>query len=172
MVRFLSTLPARGATTYWFARSGSLLFLSTLPARGATLRTAISPRLASIFLSTLPARGATGIPTGIKGISVFLSTLPARGATPWARRGCRGWRCYFYPRSPRGERHPRLVQYNNTCLISIHAPREGSDRGQRRAWPLADNFYPRSPRGERHRSTRKRRQMEGISIHAPREGSD
>ena len=56
--------------------------------------------------------------------------------------------------------------------ISIHAPREGSDRKtgkERRATPY---FYPRSPRGERRSSSGRHHQLRPISIHAPREGSD
>ena len=34
---------------------------------------------------------------------------------------------YFYPRSPRGERRAEAQDYKKTLLISIHAPREGSD---------------------------------------------
>ena len=57
--------------------------------------------------------------------SRFLSTLPARGATA------------------------RGIRLNTGVLISIHAPREGSDfQGQAHFW-LVQNFYPRSPRGER-----------------------
>ena len=58
---------------------------------------------------------------------------------------------YFYPRSPRGERPGPLTSSVLKCVISIHAPREGSD-------------------GPRHR--RRRAQDRPISIHAPREGSD
>ena len=55
----------------------------------------------------------------------FLSTLPARGAT----------------------KEPPLTRQQNK--ISIHAPREGSDkRGSKRGGKRA-YFYPRSPRGER-----------------------
>ena len=82
-------------------------------------------------------------------ISRFLSTLPARGAT-W-RWGFRpGKACYFYPRSPRGER--RALMHST-----------GSSRS---------NFYPRSPRGERPAAVRHGYGGDGISIHAPREGSD
>ena len=78
----------------------------------------------------------------------FQSTLPARGAT--------------------GSQHTGLVQ----TLISIHAPREGSDcHGRGTRWRQAD-FNPRSPRGERPRQRRTPRRSHGISIHAPREGSD
>ena len=34
-------------------------------------------------------------------------------------------------------------------MISIHAPREGSDQRQARRQARITNFYPRSPRGER-----------------------
>ena len=101
------------------------------------------------FLSTLPARGATParrcpqIPKG------FLSTLPARGATAGGGRAVK------------------------IAMISIHAPREGSDVQDALVRCKVLHFYPRSPRGERHRNSRavsivKRH----ISIHAPREGSD
>ena len=33
----------------------------------------------------------------------------------------------FYPRSPRGERHDAWSKIHKQGLISIHAPREGSD---------------------------------------------
>ena len=56
------------------------------------------------FLSTLPARGATAIDIINWMVSkVFLSTLPARGATA-------------------GQQVPVYK-----IIISIHAPREGSD---------------------------------------------
>ena len=80
-------------------------------------------------------------------------------------------------------------------LISIHAPRTGSDagtaangcvslnfnprspHGERRDANLphvlaALNFNPRSPHGERHGGSRLREGKENISIHAPRTGSD
>ena len=55
----------------------------------------------------------------------FLSTLPAWGATA-AVTSCYITHTYFYPRSPRGERHDRRVN-----LFRF------------------EHFYPRSPRGER-----------------------
>ena len=80
-------------------------------------------------------------------------------------------------------------------VISIHAPRTGSDRlsraslfffvdfnprsphGERRFRPLrarrrAPHFNPRSPHGERRRYTIRISGTSGISIHAPRTGSD
>ena len=56
----------------------------------------------------------------------FQSTLPARGATPASS----------FP----------VSKY----LISIHAPREGSDSLTAGAFSSSIDFNPRSPRGERH----------------------
>ena len=56
--------------------------------------------------------------------------------------------------------------------ISIHAPREGSDRRRYRSLRFHRNFNPRSPRGERPFLPSSRRVALLISIHAPREGSD
>ena len=58
-------------------------------------------------------------------------------------------------------------------IISIHAPRGGSDRpiGTRHTL-LCHNFNPRSPWGERHSEIYKIKRSLFISIHAPRGGSD
>ena len=86
--------------------------------------------------------------------------LPAQGAGD------------FYPRSPRGERHRGPVADRRHPLISIHAPREGSD-GKNDGGRAGDcNFYPRSPRGERPTDWLLTGSILDISIHAPREGSD
>ena len=125
-------------------------FLSTLPAWGATYRMGVGLVCRPRFLSTLPAWGATGnnpttkqinkhfyprsprgerlsaAPLARREASPFLSTLPAWGAT------------WYY------------LVVNNHSLISIHAPRVGSDN------------LPFSAL----------RPNEVISIHAPRVGSD
>ena len=171
---FLSTLPARGATAAaeragensfnFYPRSprgerlfqqhtgaGEIIqFLSTLPARGATDKTdTYDP--ADKFLSTLPARGATAFLLQALDCFPFLSTLPARGATLlplWFGGAMK----YFYPRSPRGERHRLALPAPGRLCISIHAPREGSDINALQALGTALHFYPRSPRGERRRA--------------------
>ena len=82
-------------------------------------------------------------------VTLFLSTLPARGATGrWPRWPAAGGD--FYPRSPRGERLDVQQVADDRFLISIHAPREGSDA-------TAHLYYTGG---------------KTISIHAPREGSD
>ncbi|AUD81563.1 hypothetical protein NRBB51_1479 [Bifidobacterium breve] len=171
----------------------SHLFQSTLPGWGATISEPGLYRLV-IFQSTLPGWGATwlllwrlgggrhfnprspdgerrGWETVPNRRSGFQSTLPGWGATAAAGVRVRGlW--YFNPRSPDGERPlSRCAQYNRV-IISIHAPRMGSDlfervwRGSRLifqstlpGWgatrsstsPQAAprNFNPRSPDGER-----------------------
>ena len=57
-------------------------------------------------------------------------------------------------------------------LISIHAPRTGSDG--KRLWSNRDfeHFNPRSPHGERRPSKVIYDRKHSISIHAPRTGSD
>ena len=125
----------------------------------------------------------------------FLSTLPARGATPQPQIVLVLVH-YFYPRSPRGERLAIGAAEHRVEVISIHAPREGSDGAphwkaraavsnisihapregsdsanafvQKGKW----HFYPPTPRGERPQQVRDAPGGGDISIHAPREGSD
>ena len=102
---------------------------------------------------------------------------------------------YFYPRSPRGERRGGRNAAHPAQKISIHAPREGSDKELVGTLPrehqflstlpargatagtgyyvtFNHNFYPRSPRGERRLALTQVRRSRNISIHAPHEGSD
>ena len=79
------------------------------------------------FQSTLPARGATDDCTGYRADEEFQSTLPARGATA-ERYYILAQPLYFNPRSPRGERQQILHFLHHREIISIHAPREGSDQ--------------------------------------------
>ena len=145
---FQSTLPARGATKEDMQRVITKAFQSTLPARGATPHFAMDS-MEAIFQSTLPARGATCIKAQKGGAAwSFQSTLPARGATVG---GCgRGkWLTYFNPRSPHGERQYARDLAAKICLISIHAPRTGSDRRADCRQLRHAHFNPRSPHGER-----------------------
>ena len=104
-------------------------------------------------------------------INAFQSTLPARGAT-FQQLMEHNWQIYFNPRSPHGERRGDSMADAGVYIISIHAPRTGSD------WVAynVDNEMPISihaPRtgsdttdGDAQAPPRK------ISIHAPRTGSD
>ena len=63
----------------------------------------------------------------ISALMSFLSTLPAWGATGLRMNRSRT-HCNFYPRSPRGERPIVASSAVRRAVISIHAPRVGSDR--------------------------------------------
>ena len=127
--RFLSTLPAWGATC---CPPGSFRLMQAnfypRSPRGERRTGSGSRSHRQPFLSTLPAWGATMGTAPSATELIFLSTLPAWGATPF----CDAGNCstaHFYPRSPRGERPPAAT----AALIPV-------------------DFYPRSPRGERPRT--------------------
>ncbi len=146
--RFQSTLPARGATRKRGSSAAASTFQSTLPARGATLRRCRFPFRFLISIHA-PRTGSDG------------STTTALATT-----------FYFNPRSPHGERQlfkrslastlgfqstlpargATVYHFNRLkrIVISIHAPRTGSDVGR----PIKPNA------------------IIAISIHAPRTGSD
>ena len=124
--RFQSTLPARGATRTAATRRANQRNFNPRSPHGERRVYLNSMFMHQTFQSTLPARGATGsFCQSCHVIFVFQSTLPARGATYAAR------------------------QTALELLISIHAPRTGSDPND----PV-DALFP------------------DISIHAPRTGSD
>ena len=147
-IRFLSTLPARGATPRQLHRRGCAGISIHAPREGSDARASKQPSSGPNFYPRSP-RGERLLParTPIR-LVIFLSTLPARGATHVVISALAADQD-FYPRSPRGER----------LGISL------TPRGEH-------YFYPRSPRGERRRQTSAAVQLRRISIHAPREGSD
>ena len=112
------------------------------PSKGRT------PTIFGSFQSTLPVRGATRAYFNIDEFRTFQSTLPVRGATRWD------------------------IGELPSDIISIHAPRAGSDHVRHRIWHPHNHFNPRSPCGER--LLRQADLLIGIliSIHAPRAGSD
>ena len=100
------------------------------------------------FQSTLPAKGATLAAIDCDFAIIFQSTLPAKGATE------------------------NQILATRRRFISIHAPREGSDRDVIETLDEREDFNPRSPRRERPNETGGEQHAQRISIHAPREGSD
>ena len=124
-----------------------------------------------LFLSTPSARRATEGGRTMNITVKFLSTPSARRAT--FRAGmltC--WKCYFYPRPPRGGRRLHAELDRQLGIISIHALREEGDgrcfakaysarlflstpSARRATQPLCGvgarsfDFYPRPPRGGR-----------------------
>ena len=106
-----------------------------------------------------------------EGCCSFQSTLPARGATRcYSPHQCSRWN--FNPRSPRGERHLGDHVSHLVIVISIHAPREGSDL-QRNARETIRALFQSTLPARGATSTRGHLKISRlISIHAPREGSD
>ena len=78
----------------------------------------------------------------------FQSTPPVRGATPILPPFVPVL-LYFNPRPPCGGRRGGIAPQQAVCVISIHAPRAGSDdNGNNKTTPSSD-FNPRPPCGER-----------------------
>ena len=168
---FQSTLPARGATQPAPANTSPPGISIHAPPHGERLyRIAASflamdfnPRsphgerqqetqgwtLASLFQSTLPARGATfGILRCVADLKSFQSTLPARGATAGA--GIFQPARIFQSTLPARGATARDAGLDTGIIISIHAPRTGSDDEEKLLLLELLHFNPRSPHGERH----------------------
>ena len=142
------------------------------PREGSDAGSASESTEAPAFLSTLPARGATWAEAAAAARErPFLSTLPARGATG-VQQGVVGAQVLISIHAPREGSDGVLMYPPSRQKISIHAPREGSDGLSAHPTHAAAHFYPRSPRGERPHAPSKPFPQSGISIHAPREGSD
>lgn len=127
---FQPTLLLRGATAEVANWRRLDEFQPTPPLRGATFLRP-SMHITSVFKSTLPSQGATSGAHEAGASTMFQSTLPLRGATPPPRWARPSWSC-FNPRSPCGERLGCRVAYHRVHGVSIHAPRAGSDRVDRR----------------------------------------
>ena len=118
------------------------------PRGGSDTGQQIDAFIAQIFQSTLPAGGATGLSRRRCGPPKHFNPRSPRGERPITFRA---WTASknFNPRSPRGERQSRWKNLKATVIISIHAPRGGSDPRSSAAINPQNDFNPRSPRGER-----------------------
>ena len=162
------------------------------PRTGSDTSCPTSRQRHSAFQSTLPARGAT-MSMSITIYPPSISIHAPRTGSDDERGGIAG-EVDFNPRSPHGERHTfrcwllrlgifqstlpargatRAAQHQQKCnLISIHAPRTGSDCSGKSAHLPCCDFNPRSPHGERRTRFICSLPTQTISIHAPRTGSD
>ena len=212
---FQSTLPARGATRLISNSGRRKIFQSTLPARGATK---IFTRASTSLINFNPhsPRGERQKSTLRRGCLLYFNPHSPRGERPSNSKSNANGSGYFNPHSPRGERRDAAAKAFEKHLfqstlpargatdaeaelaeaknISIHTPREGSDKAGAESNENDTNFNPHSPRGERPRiapTCRSRtsfqstlpargatvsdglyRIVQSISIHTPREGSD
>ena len=126
-----------------FAEYGPQTFQSTLPGWGATTSGTLNGTV-TLFQSTLPGWGATKETAEALGMSQFQSTLPGWGATVRGDRG-RVPDCHFNPRSPGGERLHVIRRTHDLLLISIHAPRVGSDTHRQRLTTTTIRFQSTLP---------------------------
>ena len=130
-------------------QSGSLLiFQFTLPARGATCWTTSTTPTRRHFNPRSPHGERLGAGFGTQATSRFQSTLPARGATSSVSAAVVD--AVISIHAPRtGSDHQRRLACGYTLEISIHAPRTGSDEASVEEVARAGHFNPRSPHGER-----------------------
>ena len=146
---FLSTLSLRRATPTQQRKTKTNEFLSTLSLRRATGLSQVTVNAVSNFYPRSPCgerrwtlqNHQDTSPISIHALLaesdvsfmlydtsslIFLSTLSLRRATRKAVT-TRGNYRYFYPRSPCGERHLRVVDGSKSSIISIHALLAESD---------------------------------------------
>ena len=83
-----------------------------------------------------------------------------------------GKRWYFNPRSPQGERRQSTHTYGDIFVISIHAPRKGSDVALYLRGGDVVLISIHAPRKGSDKFTEVFAGSTIISIHAPRKGSD
>ena len=146
--------PRTGSDTYKCPDCGATVISIHAPRTGSDTASTAGTRTAKRFQSTLPARGATSrlrrnarsmrnfnprSPHGERRFSVsivavlveFQSTLPARGATDIAETSCVIQLLFQSTLPARGATITSFIAsfFGN---ISIHAPRTGSDKNQRR----------------------------------------
>ena len=164
--------PREGSDTHWPGSCQTSDRISIHAPREGSDHCDLLPIMESTIISIhAPREGSdTAFLSGPTRASDFYPRSP-RGERH-KERLCNHRAVNFYPRSPRGERPPPKGVKVAPRLISIHAPREGSDASQQGQRGRPQHFYPRSPRGERLKPPRYFDRKEDISIHAPREGSD
>ena len=119
--QFQSTLPARGATSALRKALMANYISIHAPRTGSDGGASAISSILQTFQSTLPARGATHADLIVCDDVVFQSTLPARGATA-----------------------DRILS-NMRQIISIHAPRTGSDLFFSCSTPISRRFQSTLP---------------------------
>ena len=165
--RFQSTLPARGATQPPAEHASGQQFQSTLPARGATASDSSSAGIPTISIHA----PRTGSDQSRQPEPAAASNFNPR--SPHGERQCRSEskvssNKYFNPRSPHGERRVATAENGWHAIISIHAPRTGSDHAVAVLVAVSADFNPRSPHGERRVNGKpKKRQEQHFNPRSP-----
>ena len=166
---FKSTLPVGGATPGSLRGTSQSGISIHAPRRGSDGKCALKSRASTISIHA-PRRGSDGkcaLKSRASTISIhaprrgsdppfleailhyerFQSTLPAGGATRRMPKRCIRYR--FQSTLPAGGATRACRACLCIDLISIHAPRRGSDDAIPYPWIYHGDFNPRSPQGER-----------------------
>ena len=178
-----------------FGKINVIAFIISIhaPRGGSDLYPAVDVMQQLRFQSTLPVGGATRNAVCRQELGYISIPAPRGGSDP-VRVECTAVFIDFNPRSPWGERrytHIVVLTYGLfqstlpvggatgqgqlvglLSVISIHAPRGGSDCRRGGLSQLERDFNPRSPWGERLQRHICMQVAATISIHAPRGGSD
>ena len=170
------------------------LFQSTLLAWGAT-NSALEQGFVSRISIHAPRMGSDTSLRPITCSASYFNPRSPHGERPGEEVRTDGGDHNFNPRSPHGERRgnhtrenifllisihaPRMgsdfartADCSHGVLISIHAPRMGSDEEAHDHQRNHNHFNPRPPHGERPSAFHVDVRINNISIHAPRMGSD
>mgnify|MGYP001347592869 CR=1 FL=1 len=126
VMRFQSTLPAKGATVDVRAQGYNDFVSIHAPREGSDQIGEFGVTLYRMFQSTLPAKGATQY------LALLVLIVPVSIHAPREGSDVSIWEPLKYG------------------FVSIHAPREGSDSKRYRRNKHRTCFNPRSPRRERH----------------------
>ena len=189
---FQSTLPARGATRDDGGTNTDGEYFNPRSPHGERPRTRAS-RTRRCYFNPRSPHGERRFGWSAPAAQGDFNPRSPHGERPdWRESNERNH--HFNPRSPHGERPMHGIETDSGELISIHAPRTGSDYRRPIRCRLQYYFNPRSPHGERQdklpvdgvcfvfQSTLPARgatrpswlpaDTDSISIHAPRTGSD
>ena len=168
--QFQSTLPARGATVREAGELGRHQHFNPRSPHGERLLGGVAETLMEEISIHAPRTGSDlRLRSRRARINHFNPRSP-HGERPTGIQPIPVWH-NFNPRSPHGERR-NPGEYGESGLISIHAPRTGSDIRPHVHRQGVGDFNPRSPHGERPAFCSIHHDASRISIHAPRTGSD
>ena len=121
---FLSTLPARGATSQCVQSRRHGTFLSTLPARGATI--SLQQPSGHLPISIHAPREGSDRHRPRPGLVKEISIHAPREGSDWEAKSASAALGHFYPRSPRGERRSEQADSITTAEFLSTLPARGA----------------------------------------------
>ena len=146
-VLFQPTLPARGATAWHIALTGSSDFNPRSPHGERQCRKRRIHAM-SVISTHAPRTGSDSLRPAPR-LCLAISTHAPRTGSDDANKMVSAPFPHFNPRSPHGERQTQQRAEQRHILISTHAPRTGSDAAAGGRGRGTEHFNPRSPHGER-----------------------